>query len=212
MTRRKRLRRRNPSRRPAARVVVVTEGKKTEPDYLSVFSRLFRVQTVEVVTIGVGADPRSVVERAIKESRRVVGEALAGDDTVWAVFDRDVHTTFDEAKQLAAGNDIRVAISNPCFELWCLFHYRDLDGPVSRGRCQKTLEDCCKTYGRRTKSFIDEQAIRDGHEEAVKRGRKSVANREREGDPGGNASTTVHRLTTHILSVGHSGEAALKRG
>ena len=111
--------RRGPSRRPAARIVVVTEGKKTEPGYLRVFSRLFRVPTVEVVPIGVGEDPRSVVERAIKEARSLVGDAASQRDAVWAMFDRDDHATFEEARRLAADHGIPVAVSNPCFELWC---------------------------------------------------------------------------------------------
>lgn len=210
MARVRRLRRRDPSRLPAARIVVVTEGKRTEPGYLSVFARLFRVSTVEVIPIGVGGDPRSVVERAIKERQAVAGDALSHRDAVWAMFDRDEHATFEEAKQLAARHGVEVAISNPCFELWCLFHYQDLDGPVGRRDCQRILSDRCRSYGQRTKTFSDERAIRDGHAEAVRRGRRSVANRAREGTPGGSPSTTVHCLMTRILSAGKGAEVAPK--
>jgi hypothetical protein len=38
--------------------------------------------------------------------------------------DVDEHPRLDEARVQAHDNDIRVAISNPCFELWLVLHFR----------------------------------------------------------------------------------------
>ena len=129
MSRARRIARPPAKRPPAARIVVATEGVLTEPEYLKVFGRIHCDQSVRVVPIRVGGDPRTVVERAIEESKKAKSDRLATRDSVWAMFDRDVHKRFDEARDLARGNHIRLAISNPCFELWGILHYQEQDAP-----------------------------------------------------------------------------------
>ena len=139
MSRARRIGRRPAVRPPAARIVVATEGVLTEPEYLRVFSRIHGDRSVRVVPIRVGGDPRAVVERAIEESERSKRDKLATRDSVWAMFDRDIHQQFDEARDLARGNGIRLAISNPCFELWGILHYQDQNAPLERQECQRQL-------------------------------------------------------------------------
>ena len=118
------------------------------------------------------------------------------------MFDRDEHTRFDEAKNMAAGNDVRLAISNPCFELWAILHYRECDALLGRHECRRTLEELHPGYGSGgRKRFDDPEAIESNYRDAVERARKSLTRREEEGNPGGNPSTTVHHLTEHILCL-----------
>ena len=112
MSRARRIGRQPAKRRPAARIVVATEGALTEPEYLKVFGRIYCDRSVRVVPIRVGGDPRTVVERAIEESKKSKSDGLATRDSAWAMFDRDIHDRFDEARALARGNGIRLAISN----------------------------------------------------------------------------------------------------
>ncbi len=44
-------------------------------------------------------------------------------DEVWCVFDVD-DFELTAAVPLAVGNDIRLAVSNPCFEVWLLLHFQ----------------------------------------------------------------------------------------
>ena len=133
MRRTRRITRRAATRSPAARIVVVTEGGSTEPAYLRVFGRIYgEPSAVRLNIIPAAGDPRAVVERAITELRKLRGDKLASKDTVWAMFDRDEHPRFDEARIMARDNGISMAISNPCFELWGIFHYRDYDAPLDR--------------------------------------------------------------------------------
>ena len=67
-----------------------------------------------------------------KNRRKLKRDRLATRDSVWAMFDRDIHKRFDEARDLARGNGIRLAISNPCFELWGILHYQDQNAPLGR--------------------------------------------------------------------------------
>ena len=140
MRRTRRITRRAATRSPAACIVIVTEGASTEPAYLRTFGRIYgEPSAVRLDIIPAAGDPRAVVERAITELRKLRGNKLASRDTVWAMFDRDEHPRFDEARILARDNGISMAISNPCFELWGIFHYRDYDAPLDQHQCQRQL-------------------------------------------------------------------------
>ena len=155
-----------------------------------------------VIRPGIG-DPRKVVERGrFKKKSPCSGDSLAAQDTVWAVFDRDIHPRFAEAVDMARGNDILLAVSNPCFEIWGVFHYRDFDAPVHRHDCQRELTSLCPSYGNSgSKVFDDSAAIENGYSDAVARAKNSRRRRQEEGRPEGNPSTRVHLLTEHILRL-----------
>lgn len=200
MRRKRRISRRAATRSPAARIVIVTEGESTEPAYLRTFGRVCgEPSAVRPKIIPAAGDPRAVVERAIVELRKLRGDKLASRDSVWAMFDRDEHPRFAEAKILARDNGISMAISNPCFELWGIFHYRDYDAPLDRHESQRQLARLCSTYvSDRGKLFDDPEIIRDNYADARQRAETSLTRRLEEGTPEGNPSTTVHRLTERI--------------
>lgn len=194
----KRYRRRRPSKQPKPRVVVVTEGTVTEPSYLSLFHRIHGSTSVVVEPVGLGKDPRSVVERAILERKDSTGDIDGERDTFWAVFDRDEHKRFKEAIDLAHGNDIPIAVSNPCFELWPILYYELLDRPLDRHQCQHRLAQLCPGYSLSSKRFEETDVIRENHDQAVSRARNLTTRRCKEIAPLGNPSTTVHELTEHM--------------
>lgn len=199
MSRMRGVKRRPATRQPAVRVVVATEGELTEPEYLRLFRRFHENSSVRLVVIPVGKDPRAVVERAIEEKNKVDVGPLAARDSFWAMFDRDIHTRYEEARDLARGNGIEVALSNPCFELWGVLHYQDQNAPLERHACQRMLRRLCPTNAAgATKVFDDKDAIERQYLVAVERASRSVERREEEGKSLGNPSTTVHRLTEFI--------------
>ena len=114
------------------------------------------------------------------------------------MFDRDDHAHFDEAVDMARANDIGLAISIPCFELWAILHYEDRDRPSHRHDCQRRLAELCDGYQGDNKRFNDLDAIGNNHDQAVARARALLRRRDEEGDPHGNPSTTVHCLTEQI--------------
>lgn len=69
--------------------------------------------------IGEGADPLRVVKRALRERK--------DGDYSWTVclVDCDNHETLQDALRLASQENIQVLVSNPCFELWLLWHLED---------------------------------------------------------------------------------------
>ena len=91
--------RRRVSRRPLRRRgLVVTEGEKTEPQYVDGVKQLFRASRVEVKTHGVGRDPASVLARAqqLRRQAKKLGEPY---DWCCVVVDVDDHATLDGPSQ-----------------------------------------------------------------------------------------------------------------
>ncbi|MFF9057435.1 RloB family protein [Streptomyces sp. NPDC014882] len=65
-------------------------------------------------------DPVSVVRHAAGERARTSDHY----DHTWCVLDVDDFAHLDEALRLARAERIDIALSNPCFELWLLLHFR----------------------------------------------------------------------------------------
>jgi len=120
--------RRKPWRREPRRIIlIVSEGKETEPNYFKGLRGAWKLTTAEVEVVGEGATPRPVVERAIalrdERNRKAKQGFGVRYDAVWAVFDRDKHTDFGAATAIAKKAGIKTAHSVPCIELWYLLHF-----------------------------------------------------------------------------------------
>jgi len=127
--------RRKPASRPVPdRVLIVTEGSRTEPSYFELLVAELGLTTAKVKIVGDGGSaPISVVDEA--ETRLNIDDDF---EQVYCVFDRDRHTTYDQALErvhsLANLRKFRgkliVAIpSIPCFEVWYLLHVSDSRKP-----------------------------------------------------------------------------------
>lgn len=134
--------RRMNTRLPAQRFLIVCEGEETERLYFLAF----RAPGLVVKVHGLGKDPLTVVAEA--ERLRHQNEY----EQVWCVFDRDDVTPdrFNKALAMAAGFKIRVAYSNPAFELWFLLHFHYCHTPITRADYINQLNQCLpKRYDKR---------------------------------------------------------------
>jgi hypothetical protein len=81
----------------------------------------------------------------------------------WCLFDRDNHPDIPEAFRLAEEEDVRVAYSHPCFELWRLLHYQNYTSTFG-GVCGsastrlRAQPGFAATYGANVRSVSEEQA------------------------------------------------------
>jgi len=194
------IQRRGPSRQPKYRILVVCEGKKTEPGYLKRFQHHVRNPRVHVESLGPAGVPRSVVEAAItgrrvadEDARRQRDENLRWDQ-VWAVFDIDDHPNVAEAKQLALANDILLAVSNPCFELWAFLHFADQRGHIERTKLRAALQNHLPGYDKEL-AFARMHA---GYDDAVRRAQELDDAAMRADRAGRNPTTGVYLLTEVI--------------
>lgn len=122
--------RRPPFREPRLRLLVVCGGERTEPDYFRGLKGQMRNPAIQIRLKAKGCAPKDLVAYA-----RAIAP-VGGDefDQVWCVVDSD-DFDLEAAAALAAELDVRLAVSNPCFELWLLLHHAGLHGlPL---RCQR---------------------------------------------------------------------------
>ena len=147
------------------RILIVSEGSKTEPQYFTEIKSTYRLHSanVQILPCAMGTAPIQVVKYAQKlfengdENRLMPPKSF---DRVYAVFDRDEHSSYFEALNLAKKldknliNDDKQPVSFsaiasiPCFELWLLLHYEDeeIHQPIQREEVIARLKRCLPSY------------------------------------------------------------------
>ena len=126
----------------------------TEPEYLGDLRNRARSPLVQIEIDAAGGTPKTIVERAAsrkKESQRLARKREDSSlrfDEVWCVFDVDQHPNFAEAKDQARDNGIRLAVSNPCFELWLLLHFTDHRAYIERLNSVTVVRSSCRVITR----------------------------------------------------------------
>ncbi|MXZ30905.1 MAG: RloB domain-containing protein [Acidimicrobiia bacterium] len=181
------------------RLVVFTEGSKTEVGYLNHWARLNR-DRVTVAIDSVHGPPRKLVERAIRVRRDDLRESRRRDGDskeYWCIFDRDEHSKLDEALEMARDNEISAVLSTPCIELWFVLHFRNqrahLETKQAKSASRKPL---------RCAEALSSEALRELHDrfgDARRRARQLDGWHEANGSPPrSNPSSDVWRLIDRI--------------
>lgn len=121
--------RRKATRAAYDRVLIVCEGEKTEPLYLSELIDDHKLSTanIRIVRNKTGSAPISVVKQALREYTEDKDY-----DRVYCVFDKDQHPSYKEAVALVQSKSahgkkqcpIIAVTSVPCFEFWLLLHFK----------------------------------------------------------------------------------------
>ena len=198
--------RRGPRREPKVRFTLFCEGRKTEPAYFSAVQQVWTGTLVSVDSRGGVGVPMTIAEHALEfateagltRRRKRRRNSFEERDEVWAIFDRDEHDYYEEAVQLCEANNIGVARSNPCFEVWLILHERDYDRPDDRHEVQRELERLRPEYDRagakvpNCLEMVDRVLDAEARADALRR------RREDEMAPHGRPSTTVGKLTRAI--------------
>jgi hypothetical protein len=129
------LRRKTGVRSAEKRFLIVCEDNKSAPSYLNALLRHLKLSGSDVVVVGSSGNtqPIQVVARAIdlrREAQRPSSGTLPFDE-VWCVIDGDYGERIANARHSAVANDIRLAISTPCFEYWILLHFEESSAPAA---------------------------------------------------------------------------------
>lgn len=188
---RKQLERRQGQRASYDRILIVSEGLKTEPNYFGEIRAVYRLHTANVVVqhSHLGTEPIQVVKSA--QALFVNGDTYKNIqkrafEKVYAVFDRDDHKTYFQALRLAESlngklkNDIKQPIvfqavaSVPSFELWLLLHYEDIQAPLHRNEVLVRLRQHIPNY---EKGFGSAFAITSEHMAIATQRAKRLAER-----------------------------------
>jgi hypothetical protein len=179
----------------------------TEAGYFRALCKAFRNPLVAVEIDDAGGVPKTLVERAAARKREAERDAKSqrdeflSYDEVWCVFDVDEHPHLPDARQQARDNEIDLAVSNPCFELWALLHFQDHTAHIERRDARRRLKRHLPEYDK----ALPFARLHPKYADAVRRSQELDRRREDADDPGGNPSTGVHRLTERIREGGPGG-------
>lgn len=132
--------RNEPTKNERPTILIVCEGKNTEPSYFS----QFRLSTATIKAIGEGFNTVSLVNRALMFSEEKTY------DQVWCVFDKDDFSAddFNNAILIAEANNFGVAYSNQAFEYWIILHLDDHQGGgMHRDDYDRKVNQLLKPFG-----------------------------------------------------------------
>lgn len=160
-------------------ILIVCEGKNTEPTYF----RQFKLTSAKIIPIGEGYNTLSLVKRAIELSNDKMY------DQVWCVFDADPKPdnlnqskNFNKAVKLAEKKGFRVAYSNQAFEYWLILHFDDHQGgKMNRCDYNQKINQLLKpfniTYDGENNKIITEEIfeVLEGIDNKTKKQRKKLA-------------------------------------
>lgn len=186
-------------------ILIVCEGKKTEPNYFTELKKTFRLSNANVRICGRGSDPLSVVEFAIKTYHQ---EPVF--DRIYCVFDRDRHARFDAAMdkllrtKLSKKNIIYAIPSVPCFEFWLLLHFKyttkPFDAPYGDSICSKVIEELknhLPTYQKGDQNVFNQ--LKDKLDNAIANARRVEKFHKTSGTD--NPSTSMHSLLVYLRDL-----------
>ena len=144
--------------------ILSVEGNKTEYDYFTYIeenkdelniSQLIKINLIE--RFDTNSSPEWV-NQLLHEYTDTYG--LTERDSLWMIIDRDLQNNSEEVIQKVIedceNNNFKIAITNPCFELWLLLHcIKDIDDYD-----KEALLNNPKKRMRAKKRFIDDELTR----------------------------------------------------
>lgn len=199
-------RRANPRFVPSGKaILIVTEGEKTEPNYLCALRDRFLLAATDIQILHpAGTDPLTLTRKAIElrnHRKRIAKKGFAIEyDEVWVVF--DMEKPHDERRRLAVqamalpeAKGIKFALSDPSFEYWLLLHaeyttasFVDADAVIKR--LKKHWKDYAKAQ-RPTPEFLAKIPTAVTHAERCRQHHRAAVTT-------GNPSTDVDLLVRSL--------------
>lgn len=154
----RKLERKQNTRKSHDRILIVSEGEKTEPNYFKEIRNKYRLKTahVGIEPSGYGTEPMQITQYAenlFKQGDSHKKIKPQSFEQVYIVFDRDNHKTYfnalsyidalDKNKILNdLGEPVRfyAIASIPCFEFWLLLHFEEVQHWLHRDDVYKKLK------------------------------------------------------------------------
>ncbi|MFC3867483.1 RloB family protein [Helicobacter equorum] len=194
------LRKRHSERETNEVILIVCEGEKTEINYLKQLKDFFRLSNVRINIISSKkSNPLQIVTFAKGKHKD------HSYSKVYCVFDKDTHSTFDEALEKCKKYNFEAIVSNPCFEFWILLHFTyttaNFHTDNKNSPCDKLISNYLKThikdYSKSYKSFA--QLIEDKFNQAIENAIK--ANKEAEDNNYTSPYTFMYKLASKFKEL-----------
>lgn len=187
--------------RDANLIVIASEDKYAVRQYFEFF-RSTKIQFKVLETDNEKSAPEHVLARLVQYRKEYdIGEG----DEFWLVCDCDHWIKRGHIKnlaqviQLCRQKGIRVALSNPCFELWLLLHFAEFPAEAKL-TCTEIEKRLRKAVGSYDKAKVYNLPIEmDGVKAAAKR---SADNQKTTSEIPDRPQTAVHLIIQHLLDLG----------
>lgn len=202
------IKKRQARRAPYAKVLIVCEGSKTEPNYFCELRDYYKLEGTNVVISGdCGSAPVSVFEAA---RERYVRHRNAGDsfDRVYCVFDRDTHDSYERARtaidRATPKGTFYATTSVPCFEYWLILHFNyttqpfaPLPGNSPGNQVLGELRNFIPDYEKGSEGLFEK--LIDQLDFAINNARRGLRHDTAAGTD--NPSTRVHELVEYLQNL-----------
>lgn len=134
-----------PTKEEKPTILIVCEGKNTEPSYF----KQFKLSSATIKVVGEGCNTVSLVKQAIALNKK------GKYDKVWCVFDADPKQNnpkqtqnFNDAVKMAKAKGFGLAYSNQAFEYWLILHFEDHPGSaMDRNEYEGKINSYINTLG-----------------------------------------------------------------
>lgn len=123
---------------PKKVIVIACEDENVQPTYFNIIKEVFKIPTITEVYILPCINGKSAPEHLCNNLKKYIDENknkydFDERDEFWIVIDRESPTHVCHEKLLTKlkdcedfGNNFKVGVTNPLFELWLLLHVDDL--------------------------------------------------------------------------------------
>lgn len=188
-------------------VLIVCEGKKTEPYYLREFCDSLKLNSANIKIIGVGVDPLKLVDNAEQQFNE-----SKDYDRVFCVFDKDQHSTYQNALnkvrslRTRSRNSIPIysITSVPCFEYWLLLHFIDSARPFEKTGNKSSGEVLLNEIGNYIKNYYKGhknifEMTKANLEIAINRAKRICEQQANHGTD--NPSTNMYELIEYLRNI-----------
>lgn len=201
------FKRKTSRRDPYDFVLIVCEGKKTEPYYLKALCDDLKLNSANIKVVGLGADPLKIVNYALRTFNEVKDY-----DRVFCVFDKDQHTNYQDAlnklkamrQKTKSSKPIYGITSVPCFEYWLLLHFTDTARPYNKTGNKspgELLESEIKTHIKDYHKGYKEIYAATKHNLKIAIARSKNIYAQQEKNRTDNPSTNMHELIEYLINI-----------
>jgi len=163
-------------------IIIVCEGTKTEPTYFKHFKKRDKLLRIEIVKGAKGTSYQALINTALEAKEKHVSKTES-EWVVWCVsdVDADIKTPYNQSSKnnqlneyakKAANNGFKIALSNPCFEIWFLLHFTYTTGNLQNyDAISRRLAEFLPDYQKNNDIFsilLDKQETAISHAKKLK--------------------------------------------
>lgn len=180
-----------------------TKGKKINPTFFvfcegeseEAYVRHLRTTYRVPVEIVSKITRNKVNERKIRES--IKNSPRHEKDKLYLIYDIDVKDFLQKLEsiqtQIQKQIHTELIVSNPCFELWYIYHFINLNAEINTDNCIKKLQELSPNYKKGGLSFKLKERLATYKIQAINRSKKNI--------PFENPSTLLHLILEDLEKV-----------